>query len=917
MSNVDESASGVEGEEFIIQMIVKHTEETSGTTVQLASDVPGPRAQNAQSVKLFDVESHIDEGIEKGGKIFYNLESKSNGSKVTNAGGSTTGSMEADEILTDSINIRTIESDLERLNNGSTDDEYGIETYTIEEVIETQSTPIKTTGITDISTDIAKKQLQALSKDRRKVISSEQIETVVKRKSNIDHNIKSKENGQDKNVTQRVRAGVKAPTYTLSSPILSKAEIEKEIKEKLLVSDKKVDKQSFNIVEYKIPSGKEKISFVPCTSITRVDNYVAATSSNDVSTDIEIPEEFILSDYTHDNEEIVTSTRHESNNEDDLLAILEGDEDEQINKSLEKQIALNQIQSLKSSSKKRKEEISKSNKKSNKLVDSLVLDWSDNETEHNIVAKIDPDENIKIISVNSVDKKSSTPPASEIKTEKKENKITEVVEAQPTTEPYKRSRIIKKKIIWDPDAPETQFSYASLIQGSNTTTKKPVVKKTVVVKVTKDATNDSTTKTTKRKNEESSISPPVKKKRSEINNLLGDEGVLNMLQALEKENANDDEERKKRISKPRITPTVELESLRAVSPKVTKSKLPKSVSPKPVVPKAQSKKKNMGEGGHNSWDYVYEQRGGDESMIIRRRSNSSYSSSSPRRLSLDTSLNSSNLLGTDGKAEVPEKDDEEEEEKSSTKKSSSKNKNNNFEFAKPKDKKTKTKIIKSSPTKSQTKKVTSTSESLLLTDKHLSFEIKRFPNYVEFDLTEEDSNSYLTPKRMEAIIALLNDLENDVACKGVLISSDNSNFCHGIDVLSLQKASSDEFAKELSMIVYNFIKALLHFTKPLIASVQGHVTNIGVTILPLFDIVVSDMTSVFQCTYGKIGQIPEGWSIINNCSRLHQSAVRNVFFLLFLIVYNCYNVIKSHYVIYYYFFFSFSRLQSCFLLEIK
>jgi chromodomain protein Y len=150
-----------------------------------------------------------------------------------------------------------------------------------------------------------------------------------------------------------------------------------------------------------------------------------------------------------------------------------------------------------------------------------------------------------------------------------------------------------------------------------------------------------------------------KKKLSEIDKLLGDEGAINMMYSLEKDNQNaeiienmegDDDNFG---AKARVIRNVVIN--KSISPNTTGRSRPKrDVTPvkhllqeqqqemmqpavTAVIGKKQSQpRKKTSAKKNDSWDFVYAQQT-DDSMIIRRRSNSSYSSTSPRRLSLDLS----------------------------------------------------------------------------------------------------------------------------------------------------------------------------------------------------------------------------------------------------------------------------------------
>lgn len=357
------------------------------------------------------------------------------------------------------------------------------------------------------------------------------------------------------------------------------------------------------------------------------------------STGIEIPKELITGS-------ALTSPMFVQNNSkplqnEDLLAILEGnDESLEESKSAdtsmtpedEKAVALKQMMSLPANPRGRRPNPAKAKKKETKskasnLVNSLVSDWSDNDSK-------------KEESDGESEKPKQTP-----KSSKPVAVINQQIDSDRTEQ--RRSRIIKKKIIWDPDAPETAFSYASLVQSAP---KKPKIAQSKAKEKEKEI--DETNEVRKRKSE--SVSPAtVKKKRvGEIDKLLADEGAINILNELKHENNNADHSDVENVEKSpskRIARKVNSDaadvSVPPTKPDTPNQKTPRKPKSAAVSTKKEPKKRTANKAAASaSWDYIYNDtlgQRGDDSMIIRRRSNSSYSSTASLRLSIDGTPNDS------------------------------------------------------------------------------------------------------------------------------------------------------------------------------------------------------------------------------------------------------------------------------------
>lgn len=382
-----------------------------------------------------------------------------------------------------------------------------------------------------------------------------------------------------------------------------------------------------------------------------------------------------------------------------------------------------------------------SNRMAATLINSLTSDWSD-----------DNERDLDTVSVQAVvEPKKATTTSIKKKTEDEETKTS--------PELNKPRRIIKKKIIWDPDAPETHFPLASLVHSS-TKQKKPLQQAsnksptlgTTVTSTTTTATtihrsatpkNNSAPKSKvvdkpeltattenvagqKRQSQTPIILNNKKKKLSEMDKLLNDEGVSNMLNELENDESNSKGVgglKKRQVVLKKATPSPTSTKRAAVlTPKkeitvTTATKrggtpISKKQNGSPINQTTSGArktkmsnviddnsiplpKKRIPKPKKDNWDFVYNHKNID-SMIIRRRSSSYSSTTSPRRLSLEhaSSPQSGTVAASSTKKEISSN------KKLNTNKRGKVGISNesNFEFTKPEIQKNDGKVVSSSST---------------------------------------------------------------------------------------------------------------------------------------------------------------------------------------------------------------------------
>ncbi|KAH8363985.1 hypothetical protein KR084_001121 [Drosophila pseudotakahashii] len=478
-------------------------------------------------------------------------------------------------------------------------------------------------------------------------------------------------------------------------------------------------------------------------------------------------------------------------------------------------------------------------------------------------------------------------------------------ESEEPTIGFKRMRVIKRKIIWDPDVPETKKSFAQYASTKATATKAsspaPPTPKTTVKSISPNTTTmkkevapkkraaTPTARTSKAGTPlgggpERGPSPvkrraqtpnaglanggmQKKKKVSEIDRLMGDEGAANMIHAVEHEQremsggevSNKPLMRKRsmtitgRNQQPRATvePTPPKKESAHQATKRTPAAAADTVFTKTTANTSASKPR-----ASDSWDYVYKQRASEESMIMRRRSNSSYSSNaSVSRNSLDNKPGAANLSDDAAEASDP-----------------------SFKFLKPVNK-TNQRGGEGAATSSQTlandMKANSGSELVVL------HKVNKVAHLVIHTHRGKSGHTYSSQ-----LLEQLNDTLANIARKSefntVLLTVEGPQFCQGIDCQELVQGSLEkrrESASRLSIALKNYLRTLATFPKPLVAGIVGNLINLGVMQLPFVDYVVAADDCCFETNYAKLGQLPEGYALWHGHEKV-SSQVHSRLFLL-------------------------------------
>ncbi|XP_042225363.1 nucleoporin nup211-like isoform X2 [Homarus americanus] len=141
--------------------------------------------------------------------------------------------------------------------------------------------------------------------------------------------------------------------------------------------------------------------------------------------------------------------------------------------------------------------------------------------------------------------------------------------------------------------------------------------------------------------------------------------------------------------------------------------------------------------------------------------------------------------------------------------------------------------------------------------------LRKFNNFTQIILSPSTTKmkNALNSRVLRELCEALNILKRDESVRMVLLTATGSTFCQGVDLTALQHHNIETRKKNAENLVRgikDFLKALVQFPKPIVAGVNGNAMGLGVTMLPLFDLVIANDKAEFYLPYAKLGQVPEG-----------------------------------------------------------
>ena len=143
--------------------------------------------------------------------------------------------------------------------------------------------------------------------------------------------------------------------------------------------------------------------------------------------------------------------------------------------------------------------------------------------------------------------------------------------------------------------------------------------------------------------------------------------------------------------------------------------------------------------------------------------------------------------------------------------------------------------------------------------------IHRVGSVLTLTLNRPNKKNALTKAMYQTLSEGLQLASVDDTVRAVVIKAEGTDFCAGNDILDFAQdlpAFQDPDADHDAAPVFQFLKTLAFFEKPLIAAVQGQAVGVGVTLLLHCDLVVAAEDARLSLPFLKLGLVPEAGSTL-------------------------------------------------------
>jgi len=103
----------------------------------------------------------------------------------------------------------------------------------------------------------------------------------------------------------------------------------------------------------------------------------------------------------------------------------------------------------------------------------------------------------------------------------------------------------------------------------------------------------------------------------------------------------------------------------------------------------------------------------------------------------------------------------------------------------------------------------------------------------------------------------LEALRVDTACRAVVLTGANGQFCSGGDVSGMQAERPLPVGRERMVIAHRVVRLIVEMGKPVVAAVEGYAAGAGFSLAMAADYVVASETAKFVSSFAKVSLLPD------------------------------------------------------------
>ena len=132
------------------------------------------------------------------------------------------------------------------------------------------------------------------------------------------------------------------------------------------------------------------------------------------------------------------------------------------------------------------------------------------------------------------------------------------------------------------------------------------------------------------------------------------------------------------------------------------------------------------------------------------------------------------------------------------------------------------------------------------TDKEIIFSLEDYTAYIKIN---RPPHNFFDTKLISQIADILEEMDKEIHCRSIILSSEGKNFCAGADFSKSNFTNGDNIYENL----YKQALRLFRTDKPIIASIQGAAIGGGLGVALAADFRITCKEAKFSANFGKLG----------------------------------------------------------------